>query len=95
MNPYLKDLMARLLDRSDQIMNPGYDSSYTIRWKALRESEKIDNADYIPELIDYIDSQKDKKARDKAYFILGHIAKNTQNRQATQYLISRLDKEKD
>jgi len=82
-------------DKSDQIMVSGYNSSDTISWKALREAEKVDNVNYIPELIKFIDSEKDKKKRDKAYFLLGHIAKNTNDVGATEYLIKRVDKESD
>jgi HEAT repeat protein len=95
MNEYLTDIILRMNDKSDQIMEPGYNSSETISWKALREAEKVDNVNYISELIQFIDSEKDKKERDKAYFLLGHIAKNTSDINATEYLIKRVDKETD
>jgi len=95
MNEYLVDIISRMNDKSDQIMVSGYNSSDTISWKALREAEKVDNVNYIPELIKFIDSEKDKKKRDKAYFLLGHIAKNTNDVGATEYLIKRVDKESD
>ncbi len=82
-------------NKSDCIMESGYNSSNTISWKALREAEKIDNVNYIPELIEFIDSEKDKAKRGCAYFLLGHIAKNTNNVKATEYLIKRVEKEKD
>ena len=95
MNEYLVDIISRMNDKSDQIMESGYNSSDTISWKALREAEKVDNVNYIPELIEFIDSEKDKKIRDKAYFLLGHIAKNTNDVGATKYMIKRVDKESD
>ena len=84
-----------MCDTSDQIMEAGYDSSKTISWKALREAEKVSNIDFIPQLISFIDKEKDKKKRDKAYFLLGHIGKNTNDRTALNYLIHRVDKETD
>ncbi|MGY8911409.1 MAG: HEAT repeat domain-containing protein, partial [Flavobacteriales bacterium] len=42
-----------------------------------------------------IDTEKNKKKRDKAYFLLGHIAKNTNDYKATEYLIKRVEKESD
>lgn len=84
-----------MLDTSDQIMEAGYDSSQTKSWKALREAEKVDNAAFIPQLISFIDNEKDKKKRNKAYFLLGHIAKNTNDLKALVYLISRVNKETD
>ncbi len=84
-----------MLETSDQIIGPGYDSSKTISWKAYREAEKVDNAGYVPQLILFIDQEKDKKKRDKAYFLLGHLAKNTNDTTALNYLIRRVNKETD
>lgn len=95
MDKYLIDIIERMLDTSDQIMEAGYDSSKTVSWKALREAEKVENLDFIPQLISFIDNTKDKKKRDKAYFLLGHIAKNTNNTAALNYLIQRVSKETD
>ena len=94
MTEYLNDLLARMLDDSDRDMRP-YDSSMTISWKAFREAEKLSEISFIPQLIEFIDNEKDKKKRDHAYFILGQIAKNTNDITATKYLISRIDKEDD
>jgi len=85
MNEYLTNIISRMNNESI-VIESGYKSSDTISWKALREAEKVDNINYIPELIDFIDSEKDKKKRDKGYFLLGHIAKNTNNIIATEYL---------
>lgn len=93
MDKYLIDIIDRMLNTSDQIMEVS--SSKTISWKALREAEKVQNIDFVPQLISFIDNEKDKKKRDKAYFLLGHIAKNTDNTTALNYLIQRVDKETD
>ena len=95
MDNYLIDIIQRMLETSDQIMIAGFDSSITISWKALREVEKIKTEDFIPQLILFIDNEKNKKKRDKAYFLLGHIAKNISNTTALNYLIQRVDKEVD
>ena len=95
MNKYLADLIERMNDRSDQILESGYDSGKTISWKALREAEKLSNPEYIPQLITYIDNEKDKKNRNRAYFILGHLSKNLDDIKSMNFLISRIDKEKD
>ena len=94
MTEYLNDLLARMLDDSDRDMRP-YDSSMTISWKAFREAEKLSEISFIPQLIEFIDNEKDKKKRDHAYFILGQTAKNTNDITAIKYLISRIDKEDD
>lgn len=92
MDKYLSDLLARMLDKSDENMRP-YDSSKTISWKALREAEKLTDINFIPQLIRFIDNERNKEKRRKAYFILGHVAKNTEDITAIKYLISRIDKE--
>lgn len=95
MDNYLINLIDRMLDTSDQNKEAGYDSSKTISWKALREAENIENPAYIPQLITFIDNEKDKKKRDRSYFLLGHIAKNTSDLKALDYLIYRIQKETD
>ena len=95
MDKYLIDLIDRMNDTSDQKMEPGYQGSKTISWKAFREAERLDNTDFTSQLIEFIEKEKDKKRRDKAYFILGHIGKNTNDNSAVQFLIQRIDKETD
>jgi len=95
MDKCLTDLIARMVDESDQIQEDGFKSSKTISWKALREAEKLAEQDFIPQLIRFVETEKNKKKRDGAYFILGHIAKNTGNQIASEFLISRIDKESD
>lgn len=94
MDKYLTSLIERILNKSDRNMVP-FDSSKTISWQALREAEKIDDVNYILPLISLIDNEINKDKRNSAYFILGHIAKNTKSEKATHYLISRIDKEDD
>ena len=95
MDNYLIDIIDRMLDISDQNKEAGYDSSKTISWKALREAENVENTEYIPQLITFIDNEKDKKKRSSSYFLLGHIAKNTSDSKALDYLIYRIQKETD
>lgn len=94
MEKYLVDLLERMLDKSDRDVTP-FDSSKTISWKALREAEQINDGSYVTQLISFIDQEKDKEKRDRAYFILGHLAKNTKSEETTAYLISRIRHEKD
>lgn len=93
MNEYLIDIIERMCDTSSQIMETGHNSSESISWKAYREAERVSDIDFIPQLMLFIDKEKDKKKRDKACFLLGHIAKNTNSRLALTYLIQRVNKE--
>lgn len=95
MEQYLTELINRMCDDSDQNMVAGFDSSKTISWIATREAEKLTEEEYIEQLINFIDNEKIKKKRDKGYFILSKIAKNTNNFKATKFLIYRLVKETD
>ncbi|MBC9913026.1 HEAT repeat domain-containing protein [Chitinophaga varians] len=95
MDQYLTELIDRMNDTSDWPLPPGVSSSTTISWAALREAEKLDNTAYIPQLVTFINAEKDAKRRKSAYFTLAHIGKNTNNRQAMEFLISRITKEKD
>lgn len=95
MDKYLLGLIERMSDTTDHKMEAGFDSSKTISWKATREAEKIKDTDFVSQLILFIDNEKDKKKRDKAYFILGNIAKNIDESVATNYLIQRVAKETD
>jgi len=63
--------------------------------ESLREAEEVKDETFIPQLILFIDQQKDKKKRDKAYFLLGHNANNTGNPEGLDYLISRVNQETD
>lgn len=95
MEQYLTELINRMSDNSDQNMVTGFDSSTTISWIATREAEKLTEEKYIGQLINFIEKEKNKKKRDNAYFVLSKIAKNLDNLEATQYLISRIQKETD
>jgi HEAT repeat protein len=95
MDKYLVELIDRMNYTGDQIMEAGFDSSKTISWKALREVEKITNPVFIPQLMTFIENEKDKDKRDKAYFILGHISKNINDKTTGQFLINRIKKETD
>lgn len=94
MENYLAELINRMNDNSDMPLPAGKSSADTISWKAIREAEKIDDVAYIPPLMAFINMEKDINKRDRAYFILGHIAKNTGDMDAAVFLINRVGKEK-
>ncbi|MBL0743333.1 HEAT repeat domain-containing protein [Chryseolinea lacunae] len=95
MDSILQSLVERMNDKNDHIMAPGFDSSTTISWKAHREAEKLADRTLIPQLMTFIENEKDKKNRDAAYFILGHVAKNVGDQATAQFLIDRIEREKD
>lgn len=94
-NEYIAQLVDRMLDTSDQNMVAGYDSSTTISWKALREAEAITDTDFVDNIIENLDSEKNKKRRHYLYFIVYRICENTPYQKGLDFLIDRIDKETD
>jgi soluble cytochrome b562 len=94
LNTYIKDLLNRMLDQSDQNMVP-YDSSKTISWKALREAETLTDTDFIDNIIENIKIEKNKNRRNYMYFIVGRICENKPYQRGLEFLIDQIDKETD
>jgi hypothetical protein len=92
---YIPSLIDRMLDTSDHNMVPGYDSSKTISWAALREAETLTDTNYIDYIIEKIDIEKNKKRRHFMYFIIYRICENTPYQKGLEFLIDRIDKETD
>ena len=90
---YLNELIERMCDRSDFNFVPGFDSTKTISWKATREAEKLSDERYIPLLKKVIDKETDDRKRDRAYFILGHIAMNVSDPSVASFFIQRIPSE--
>jgi HEAT repeat protein len=95
MQKYLADLIDRMTDKSDHIIAPGFDSTKTNSWKATREAEKLDDPKYIPLLKTFIEKEEDERKRDRAYFILGHVAMNTSDASVSSFFIERIKHESD
>ncbi|WP_143306373.1 HEAT repeat domain-containing protein [Chitinophaga vietnamensis] len=93
MEDYLQDLIDRMNGSRDLPLAPGHSSSESASWAAFREAEQISDTNFIPLLTHFIGSEKTAQKRDRAYFILGHIARNTGNTDITTFLISRIVKE--
>ncbi|MDO4229991.1 MAG: hypothetical protein Q4C98_09265 [Capnocytophaga sp.] len=90
---YILDLIERMLDNT--WAENATSSEDTPSWKAHREAEKIKNEELIPDLIAFIQSEKNAEKRKQAYWILGKIAENTHNQNALQFIIHQIDNEKD
>ncbi len=63
-------------------------------WKVLCEAGNVYDEHFISTLIEYAKNSKYKAKRKNVYFILGHIAKNTNSDQPTNFLIQRIETEK-
>jgi hypothetical protein len=94
-NPYLSQLVDRMLDNSYYKLIVPYDSSKSIIWKALREAETLTDTSYIDNIIENIGTEKNKKQRDKLHFIIYRICENTASKKGLEFLIDTIDKETD
>jgi hypothetical protein len=92
---YIPALIDRMLDTSDHKIQPGYDSSKTISWAALREAETLTDTNFIDYIIDNIALEKNKKRRHYMYFIVYRICENAPYHKGLEFLIDRIDKETD
>lgn len=86
----IKDLLNRMSIREDV-----HRSDESTSWKALRKAEKLTDPNIIDQLIQLNEVEKDKKERDRIYFVIGKIAKNINDSHALEYLISKLKVEQD
>ncbi|MDL2313603.1 hypothetical protein LJC36_01325 [Desulfovibrio sp. OttesenSCG-928-C14] len=95
MESYLTDLIERMVAKD--VREPGkvFRSSDSISWKAFREAELLEDAAYLPLLVEYIPKEKKKDKRRSAYFILGKLLKIISNPSALQFFINQLPVEKD
>lgn len=92
---YLSELLGRLCDKSDFTFAPGFDSTKTISWKAMREAEKLDDPQFVPLLQKIIEREDDQRKRDRAYFVLGQVALNIADASAAAFFIQRIPFETD
>jgi HEAT repeat protein len=95
-NP-IDDLLERMTSKvnAEPQVDGIFESDKTVSWRAFREAEKINDASWIPQLVERIQTEKNKKVRDAANFVLGKITKNTSNPTAVQFLIDRAYEETD
>lgn len=91
------DLILRILSSADEEpqIEGVWDSTKTVSWKALKEAEHLTDAKLIPPLKERIESEQNKEALGAAYFILGKVAKNTEDSSVAQFLIDRTRVETD
>ena len=91
----LQDLIAKINTKENLA-----DSRETIRWKALREAETLEDADIFPMLREIITKNEGKgkakrEIRSAAYFIYGKLFKKTFRVEDCTFFIQRLNKEND
>lgn len=98
MTPYLQDLLQRMQDdsyRPDQEKVEGmFESEKTVYYLAYQEARMLNDRSLLSDLVEFIEETEEDNKRESAYFILGFIAKNTADTAATQFLLTRLTKEK-
>ena len=98
MDKYLQDLLERMADRSDDMINmPGGvrqsnpDATFI---KANEEARQINKLDYIEQLKVFIEKTKNEDLKQNAYSFLFYIYSNTGEARILTYCIDRLAVEK-
>jgi hypothetical protein len=71
-----------------------YESNKTISWAAHDEARQLTRLELLPDLYSFIETETDDDKKRNAYFILGHVAKNTNDLNGLIFLMDRLSKEK-
>ncbi|HEY4197406.1 MAG TPA: hypothetical protein VGM63_17820 [Mucilaginibacter sp.] len=98
MNRYIDILLKKMSDNNyvnGEIKIEGiYESEKTISFKAFDEARAISNIEYLDDIYFRIQHEKDLTTKSNLYFILKHIGINTQNIEATSFLINRIVIEK-
>lgn len=99
MNPTILNLISRMSDfsyRPEELLEEGvFESGKTIFSDAYEEARNLVNKEFLRELYFFIDQENDSSKRNHSYFIIGNIAKNTNDLDGTKYLVESLSKEKD
>src|SRR5690606_41744149 len=98
MDKYLQDLLERMADRSDDMIDmPGggrqSNPDATFK-KANDEARQINNLEYIDQLKTFIEKSKNEDLKQNAYSVLFNIYSNTSETSILRYCINRLAIEK-
>lgn len=99
MKPYLQNLLQRLTDNSyrngEREVEGVFENIKTISWQAHEEVRRLADETLLAELYNYIELSPSEEKRRHAYFVVGYIAKNTNNEEAIRFLLNRLKIEKE
>ena len=99
MNSTILNLISRMSDdsyRAGELSVEGlFESSKTISSEAYEEVRHLNKKELLVDLYSLLDIESDDTKRHQAYFIIGNIAKNSNDLEATKYLVAALAKEKD
>ena len=63
MDKYLVGLIERMTTKADG-SDPGIRTGKTVSFLALREAEKLSDEEFVPQLMNYIENEKDRKKRE-------------------------------
>ena len=85
--------LLKEMEVTDDIQS-GFNSDNSIRAKAYLKVDKLSKSEYISQLFDYLDVEKNETNRENAYFILGHLLQKMPEYTQIQRLIDSLKKEK-
>lgn len=88
---YLIELISRMTAKEDRCLN----SDDSVAWHAHREVETLSDPSIVDELAEYLRTEKDRKRRTAAYFILGKLGRKVRTADCASILLLRLSNEHD
>ena len=98
MEIYLTNLLMRMSDDSycdeSERIEGRFESIKTVAWKATEEARQLNKVHLFDSLYTFVNTAIETEKRQRAYFIIGSIASNSANIEATIYLIAKLKVEK-
>jgi len=99
MNSTILNLISKMSDDTyrpgEIVVNGVFESGKTVYSHAYEEVKNLDKKGLLVDLYLFLDKENDTTKRQHAFFIIGNIAKNSNDLNATKYLVEALSKEKE
>lgn len=88
MDAYLRDLIARMTDKDilPVAHKVPYSSAGSVSFKAYREADALQNKAYLPVLIDYVQSEKEKKTAVPPTLFWASCWQNSRSRKSFSFI---------
>lgn len=99
MDSYVQNLISRMSDDSYRVgekkIEGTHETEKTVSWAAYEEARHLNKREFFAALANIIDTTESNEIKDRAYFVLGHNAKNSKDLLATKFILNKLSIEKD
>ncbi len=90
----LRKSLIALIDRMCR-EEPNVNSDNSVSWHAYREAEQLSDPSMVDEFSEFLNTEKEKKRRAAAYFIVGKLGLKCRSADCARILIGAISREKD